>query len=89
MLHQRALWYARDRSFGALLLTITNRLQLFDVLLNAPCDLGESAAQLGAQQRALEQYLSANVHKSKAIKPALCRQQIMLYESSQQQQTFK
>lgn len=52
---------------------------LYDTLLNASDDV----AAIDLQRVALEQYLTANPMKAKAIKPALCRQQIMLYELTQ------
>lgn len=52
---------------------------LFDALLNAADDV----AGYEQSRLAFEQYLTANAAKAKTIKQALCRQQIMLYELSQ------
>ena len=53
--------------------------QVFDTLLNGDGDV----QQLDTAREFLEDYLSARATLTKAIKPALCREKIILYEYSQ------
>jgi hypothetical protein len=67
------------------LLNVADDVTAVRLALCLPCVHRDPSLQCDAPRAALEAYLTNNASKAKAIKPALCRQQIMLYELTQQQ----